>query len=145
MSWPCQSTLLPCLLGEIPPAFYEPFRRFVNKTVGYSPTDQIPWTSLIAGASSGAVGGEAHSPAQEFFLTLHCSVTWEPHVLDQGSDAGTYLIVVSQSDAQIIPRHILLPCQSEPSTTTRTRGKLLREYSKLRVSAAFSAVWTLLF
>ena len=50
--------MLAYLLREFLAGFYEPFRRFINKTVGYSSTDQVPWTSLIAGASSGAVGGE---------------------------------------------------------------------------------------
>jgi len=43
-------------------AFYEPFRLFVNNTFGYSPTDQVPWTSLVAGASSGAVGATLGNP-----------------------------------------------------------------------------------
>ena len=57
VSWPGQAASFPHLLGEFLPAFYEPFRLFVNNTVGYSSTDQIPWTSLVAGASSGAFGG----------------------------------------------------------------------------------------
>jgi solute carrier family 25 protein 34/35 len=40
------------------PGFYEPFRRNLNKFVGRPADDQIPITSVIAGASSGAVGGE---------------------------------------------------------------------------------------
>ncbi|KAF9785776.1 mitochondrial carrier [Thelephora terrestris] len=43
-------------------AFYEPFRLFVNKAVGYSSTDQVPWTSIMAGASSGAVGAVLGNP-----------------------------------------------------------------------------------
>ena len=53
-----QVASLPHLPGEFLPAFYEPFRIFVNKAVGYSSSDRVPWTSLIAGASSGAVGGK---------------------------------------------------------------------------------------
>lgn len=48
----------PHSLGESLPAFYEPFRIFVNKAMGYSSADQVPWTSLVAGASSGAFGGK---------------------------------------------------------------------------------------
>jgi len=44
-------------------------------------------------------------------------------------------------DAQIILRHILLLCQLELSTSTKTRGKLLRGYSEPRASAASSVVW----
>ena len=66
VSWHGQAASFPHLLGEFLPAFYEPFRLFVNKTVGYSSTDQIPWTSLVAGASSGAVGGRiSYSRARE--------------------------------------------------------------------------------
>jgi len=43
-------------------AFYDPFRRFINETVGFSSTDQVPWTSLAAGASSGAVGAALGNP-----------------------------------------------------------------------------------
>jgi hypothetical protein len=37
--------------------FYEPFRRNLNLVIGRSAEEQIAYTSLIAGASSGAVGG----------------------------------------------------------------------------------------
>jgi hypothetical protein len=37
--------------------FYEPFRRNLNKFIGRSAEEQITVTSVIAGASSGAVGG----------------------------------------------------------------------------------------
>jgi len=53
-----QVASFPHLLVEFLPAFYEPFRVSINKAVGYSSFDQVPWTSVIAGASSGAVGGE---------------------------------------------------------------------------------------
>lgn len=43
-------------------AFYEPFRVSINKAVGYSSLDQVPWTSVIAGASSGAVGAVLGNP-----------------------------------------------------------------------------------
>ena len=63
-----QAASFPHLLGEFLPAFYEPFRLFFNKTVGYESTDQVPWTSLAAGASSGALGGGiAFSRAKEVF------------------------------------------------------------------------------
>ncbi|KAF7436466.1 Mitochondrial oxaloacetate carrier protein [Pleurotus ostreatus] len=42
--------------------FYEPFRRNINKFFGVSPTDHIPITSVIAGASSGAVGAALGNP-----------------------------------------------------------------------------------
>lgn len=37
--------------------FYEPFRRNLNLVIGRSVEEHIAYTSLIAGASSGAVGG----------------------------------------------------------------------------------------
>jgi len=42
--------------------FYEPFRHFNNNLLGYEPTDQIPVASLIAGATSGAVGATLGNP-----------------------------------------------------------------------------------
>ncbi|KAJ3488337.1 hypothetical protein NLI96_g2918 [Meripilus lineatus] len=42
--------------------FYEPFRRSVNRFFGFAPTDQIPITSIAAGAASGAVGGILGNP-----------------------------------------------------------------------------------
>ncbi|KAF9469830.1 mitochondrial carrier domain-containing protein [Collybia nuda] len=42
--------------------FYEPFRRNLNKFVGRSADDQIPFTSVLAGASSGAVGASLGNP-----------------------------------------------------------------------------------
>lgn len=38
--------------------FYEPFRRNFNKFFGWDAQEQIPFTSVLAGAISGAVGGE---------------------------------------------------------------------------------------
>lgn len=38
--------------------FYEPFRHALNRFVGLSPMDQVPITSIVAGAASGAVGGK---------------------------------------------------------------------------------------
>ena len=38
--------------------FYEPFRRSLNRFIGRSVEEQITFTSVIAGATSGAVGGE---------------------------------------------------------------------------------------
>ncbi|KAJ3861780.1 MAG: mitochondrial carrier domain-containing protein [Lentinula lateritia] len=42
--------------------FYEPFRRGINELVGRSPEEQIPITSVLAGASSGAVGASLGNP-----------------------------------------------------------------------------------
>jgi len=42
--------------------FYEPFRRSLNQMIGLSPTDQMPLTSIAAGAGSGAVGGILGNP-----------------------------------------------------------------------------------
>lgn len=42
--------------------FYEPFRRNINRMVGWSPVDQVPITSLVAGAASGAVGAVLGNP-----------------------------------------------------------------------------------
>lgn len=37
---------------------YEPFRRNLNTLFGHTAEDQIPYTSVLAGATSGAVGGK---------------------------------------------------------------------------------------
>ncbi|KAF8808112.1 mitochondrial carrier [Phlegmacium glaucopus] len=42
--------------------FYEPFRRNLNKFIGHPIDEQIPLTSVIAGASSGAVGASLGNP-----------------------------------------------------------------------------------
>jgi solute carrier family 25 protein 34/35 len=42
--------------------FYEPMRRAINKFVGRGPDEQIPWTSVLAGASSGAIGASLGNP-----------------------------------------------------------------------------------
>ncbi|THH29055.1 hypothetical protein EUX98_g5130 [Antrodiella citrinella] len=42
--------------------FYEPFRLSINKAFGFSPTDQLPATSIAAGAASGAVGAVLGNP-----------------------------------------------------------------------------------
>ncbi|THH21218.1 hypothetical protein EW146_g283 [Bondarzewia mesenterica] len=42
--------------------FYEPFRHALNRVVGLSPSDQLPVTSVIAGAASGAVGASLGNP-----------------------------------------------------------------------------------
>ncbi|TCD68317.1 Mitochondrial oxaloacetate carrier protein [Steccherinum ochraceum] len=42
--------------------FYEPFRRSINTTFGISATEQLPATSLAAGAASGAVGAVLGNP-----------------------------------------------------------------------------------
>lgn len=43
---------LTCMLG-----FYEPIRHNVNKLLGFSPTEQRPYTSIVSGAASGVIGG----------------------------------------------------------------------------------------
>ncbi|KIM47528.1 hypothetical protein M413DRAFT_439195 [Hebeloma cylindrosporum] len=42
--------------------FYEPFRRGINKFIGRPADEQIPFTSVLAGASSGAVGASLGNP-----------------------------------------------------------------------------------
>ncbi|KAG7452261.1 mitochondrial carrier [Guyanagaster necrorhizus] len=42
--------------------FYEPFRHAINDFIGREPTEQIPFTSVIAGATSGAVGASLGNP-----------------------------------------------------------------------------------
>ncbi|KAI0322992.1 oxaloacetate carrier [Amylostereum chailletii] len=42
--------------------FYEPFRKAINRMVGFSPLDQVPVTSVAAGAASGAVGASLGNP-----------------------------------------------------------------------------------
>ncbi|KZT30777.1 mitochondrial carrier [Neolentinus lepideus HHB14362 ss-1] len=42
--------------------FYEPFRHTINRVIGRSPTEQIPITSVVAGAASGAVGASLGNP-----------------------------------------------------------------------------------
>ncbi|EKM61600.1 uncharacterized protein PHACADRAFT_204767 [Phanerochaete carnosa HHB-10118-sp] len=42
--------------------FYEPFRRTLNQMVGLKPSDQMPLTSVIAGAGSGAIGAVLGNP-----------------------------------------------------------------------------------
>ncbi|KAI0931543.1 hypothetical protein AcV5_004994 [Taiwanofungus camphoratus] len=42
--------------------FYEPFRRTCNSLLGYSPSEQRPMTSVLAGAVSGAVGASLGNP-----------------------------------------------------------------------------------
>lgn len=42
--------------------FYEPFRRNLNKFLGRSAEEQITFTSIIAGATSGAVGASIGNP-----------------------------------------------------------------------------------
>ena len=41
--------------------FYEPFRQYTNSVLGWNPADQVTFTSVFAGASSGAVGGSPHT------------------------------------------------------------------------------------
>lgn len=42
--------------------FYEPFRHAINDFIGRAPNEQIPITSVIAGATSGAVGASLGNP-----------------------------------------------------------------------------------
>ncbi|KAF9041810.1 oxaloacetate carrier [Hymenopellis radicata] len=42
--------------------FYEPFRRNINEFIGRDPAEQIPLTSVLAGATSGAVGASLGNP-----------------------------------------------------------------------------------
>ncbi|KAK7695047.1 hypothetical protein QCA50_002235 [Cerrena zonata] len=42
--------------------FYEPIRHTINRFVGLKPTDQMPVTSVISGAASGAVGAVLGNP-----------------------------------------------------------------------------------
>ncbi|KAF8078952.1 oxaloacetate carrier [Lyophyllum atratum] len=42
--------------------FYEPFRRNINQVFGIAPEEQVPFTSILAGASSGAVGASLGNP-----------------------------------------------------------------------------------
>ncbi|KAG2117970.1 mitochondrial carrier domain-containing protein [Suillus discolor] len=42
--------------------FYEPFRRTINRSIGRSITDQIPFTSAVAGAASGIIGASLGNP-----------------------------------------------------------------------------------
>ncbi|KAF9270662.1 mitochondrial carrier [Marasmius fiardii PR-910] len=42
--------------------FYEPFRRNINLLIGRPVEDQIPFTSVLAGATSGAVGASLGNP-----------------------------------------------------------------------------------
>ncbi|OAX40072.1 mitochondrial carrier [Rhizopogon vinicolor AM-OR11-026] len=42
--------------------FYEPLRRSINNSIGRPGTDQIPWTSIVAGAASGAAGASLGNP-----------------------------------------------------------------------------------
>ena len=72
VSRPGQTASFMYLPRECLPAFYEPFRRFLNDTVGYSSTDQVPWISLIAGASSGAVGGGISLSGTGTIIDLAC-------------------------------------------------------------------------
>ncbi|KAL0581060.1 Mitochondrial oxaloacetate carrier protein [Marasmius crinis-equi] len=42
--------------------FYEPFRRNINSLIGRPESEQIPLTSVLAGATSGAVGASLGNP-----------------------------------------------------------------------------------
>lgn len=74
--------------------FYEPFRKALNRAFGLSPADQLPVTSMLAGAASGAVGGTSNLLAKEVTCSPYNrhSIFGEPSLLDQGADAGTLYI-----------------------------------------------------
>jgi len=70
--------------------FYEPLRRSINRLVGFSPTDQVPITSLLAGAASGVIGAglgnplflvkariQAYSPAQPVGTQHYYRSSWD--------------------------------------------------------------------
>ncbi|KAF5313189.1 hypothetical protein D9619_002625 [Psilocybe cf. subviscida] len=57
--------------------FYEPFRRTFNKFLGYDPNEQIPFTSVLAGATSGAVGASLGNP---LFLIKARMQAYSPHL-----------------------------------------------------------------
>ncbi|KAF8515844.1 oxaloacetate carrier [Hysterangium stoloniferum] len=70
--------------------FYEPLRRSINRVVGLSPTDQVPITSLLAGAASGVIGAslgnplflvkarmQAYSPALPVGAQHHYRSSWD--------------------------------------------------------------------
>ncbi|KZT73353.1 oxaloacetate carrier [Daedalea quercina L-15889] len=42
--------------------FYEPIRHNVNRLLGFSPTEQRPYTSIFSGAASGAIGASMGNP-----------------------------------------------------------------------------------
>ncbi|EPS97866.1 hypothetical protein FOMPIDRAFT_1024897 [Fomitopsis schrenkii] len=42
--------------------FYEPIRHNVNKLLGFSPTEQRPYTSIVSGAASGVIGACLGNP-----------------------------------------------------------------------------------
>ena len=46
-------------LCHLSPGFYEPIRRATNQLIGSNAKEQIPVTSVFAGAASGVVGGWA--------------------------------------------------------------------------------------
>jgi hypothetical protein len=63
-----------------PAGFYEPFRRNLNRFISRSAEEQITATSVIAGATSGAVGGgcpltalchELLIPRNQLLLEIH--------------------------------------------------------------------------
>jgi hypothetical protein len=97
--------------------FYEPFRRNLNSLFGWSPNEQIPFTSVAAGAISGAVGGSfAHSdffffPNQPFSV----SVSRQSLVPDQSKNAGR---------AQI--HKLVFPCFSPCSRLTLPHSRSAR-------------------
>ena len=122
----------------IPLAFYEPFRVFVNNVVGYSSTDQVPWTSIFAGASSGAVGGKISFSGREKLLTSFSAALGNPMFLIKARMQVILQSVSRCTDSQYPFRHTLLLYQLELNIITKTPARPSGGYSKLRVSVVFS-------
>jgi solute carrier family 25, member 34/35 len=69
---------------------YEPFRHFNNSIFGYGDTDQIPLLSVLAGATSGAVGGELECAGKCVMCAqLNNRNPWQPIIFGQGPNAGS--------------------------------------------------------
>jgi hypothetical protein len=58
LGWVRRSPVLNSLsLFDLMSGFYEPIRKTANQVVGLNAMQQNPFTSVFAGAASGAVGG----------------------------------------------------------------------------------------
>lgn len=115
-------------LNSLLPGFYEPFRHTLNRAVGLQPSDQMPVTSVISGAASGAVGG--------MFCSLNC------YILDAKSPQailGNPLFMIKAriqacskftASAYANPgiRHIRRRCPLVHNITTRIRSMLCGQY-----------------
>ena len=110
--------------------FYEPIRHNVNRLLGFSPTEQRPYTSVFAGAASGVIGGKQHI----------CACTGRRRADRPLACLGNPLFLikarlqVSQSQSVEMDvmadwsstRRIRLPCPSARNTTTKMPGMHLR-------------------